>query len=550
MVGLERARHRQLREFSKGMTRRVGLAQALINDPDLIMLDEPTTGLDPIGTREMKDLILNLRDQGKTILLCSHQLADVQDVCDRVAILHQGELKELGRVDDLLKVQDVTEVHARGLSDAAKAEIAEVIRRHGGQLESIDNPTATMEDLFLNIVRESERPVPACTPVAPSTADATATARQTSRIGGRCRVMTLQPEDFWSFSEWLLRPGAFLESALLQGIALFLLAILLGLVARLYHLRRALWAGRGVLCGRQRAIRDLFTRDLPGTAPRRIMALARLAFKEAIRRRVLFVVGLFAGRLAAGRLVSGTQQRRPGAAVYQFCADGDELSDLAAGAVHQLLQPAGGYQKPHDLYDRHQTGAGDRDRCSGGSSALPPSAPCCWCPWGSPAISLSSRGLDHSHQVRGRGSWRQGRYEGETTYDQFHSHKFTIDAEGDGLTDFTRGHQHIVRRVETSEGDEFVVGPPIGNLRHAFPNTATVVFLNREGFRSTRGSTSDTSTAAVAMAREASPASSAGPWAAANRAWIHRRGQCCPPRSLTFDEITPATVSRWICRWR
>lgn len=159
LVGLERARHRQLREFSKGMTRRVGLAQALINDPDLVMLDEPTTGLDPIGTREMKDLILDLRAKGKTILLCSHQLADVQDVCDRVAILHQGELKELGRVDDLLKVQDVTEVHARGLSDAAKAEIVEVIRRHGGKLESIDNPTTTMEDLFLNIVRESdERP--------------------------------------------------------------------------------------------------------------------------------------------------------------------------------------------------------------------------------------------------------------------------------------------------------------------------------------------------------------------------------------------------------
>lgn len=156
LVGLQAAKHRQLREYSKGMTRRVGLAQALINDPDLILLDEPTTGLDPIGTREMKDLILGLRDQGKTILLCSHQLADVQDVCDRVAILHQGELKELGRVTDLLKVQDITEVHAGGLTEAAKQEIAEVIKRHGGDLKSIDNPTATMEDLFLNIVRESE----------------------------------------------------------------------------------------------------------------------------------------------------------------------------------------------------------------------------------------------------------------------------------------------------------------------------------------------------------------------------------------------------------
>ncbi len=156
MVGLQRARRRQLREYSKGMTRRVGLAQALINDPALVMLDEPTTGLDPIGTREMKDLILKLKDQGKTVLLCSHQLADVQDVCDRVAILHQGELKELGRVDELLKVRDVTEVHARGLSDAAKQEIADVIKRHGGTIDSMDNPTTTMEELFLNIVRESE----------------------------------------------------------------------------------------------------------------------------------------------------------------------------------------------------------------------------------------------------------------------------------------------------------------------------------------------------------------------------------------------------------
>lgn len=155
LVGLQGAKHRQLREYSKGMTRRVGLAQALINDPDLILLDEPTTGLDPLGTRDMKDLILSLRDQGKTVLLCSHQLADVQDVCDRVAILHQGELKELGRVADLLKVQDVTEIHTKRLSAEAEAEIKAIIERDGGTC-TIDNPTATMEDLFLNIVRESE----------------------------------------------------------------------------------------------------------------------------------------------------------------------------------------------------------------------------------------------------------------------------------------------------------------------------------------------------------------------------------------------------------
>ncbi len=155
-VGLKWARRRQLKEYSKGMTRRIGLAQALINDPELIVLDEPTTGLDPIGTREMKDMIIDLRAQGKTVLMCSHLLADVQDVCDRIAILYQGELKELGRVDRLLTVQDVTQIQARGLSDAAKREIRQVIERHGGELLRMDNPTTTLEDLFLNIVRDSE----------------------------------------------------------------------------------------------------------------------------------------------------------------------------------------------------------------------------------------------------------------------------------------------------------------------------------------------------------------------------------------------------------
>lgn len=155
-VKLQGARRRQLKEYSKGMTRRIGLAQALINDPELILLDEPTTGLDPIGTREMKDLILRLRDEGKTVLLCSHLLPDIQDVCDRIAILHQGELKELGRIDALLTVQNETEIRARGLSREAEEEIRKVIERHGGELVDMQNPTATLEELFLSIVRESE----------------------------------------------------------------------------------------------------------------------------------------------------------------------------------------------------------------------------------------------------------------------------------------------------------------------------------------------------------------------------------------------------------
>jgi ABC-2 type transport system ATP-binding protein len=156
LVGLERARKRQLKEYSKGMTRRIGLAQALINEPDLIVLDEPTSGLDPIGTREMKDMILRLKEQGKTVLMCSHLLADVQDVCDRIAILHQGELKELGRVDSLLTVADVTQIRARGVNQECIHEIQRVIERYAGQVVSIENPTTTLEELFLTIVRDSE----------------------------------------------------------------------------------------------------------------------------------------------------------------------------------------------------------------------------------------------------------------------------------------------------------------------------------------------------------------------------------------------------------
>src|SRR5712672_2004796 len=98
MVGLSADKKRILREYSKGMRQRIGLAQALINDPALVILDEPTSGLDPLGTRWMKDLIKDLRGKGKTVIMCSHRLEDVQDICDRIAILSEGELQELGSV--------------------------------------------------------------------------------------------------------------------------------------------------------------------------------------------------------------------------------------------------------------------------------------------------------------------------------------------------------------------------------------------------------------------------------------------------------------------
>src|SRR5262249_24587523 len=95
MVGLANDKKRILKEYSKGMRQRIGLAQALINDPDLVVLDEPTSGLDPISTRWMKDYILELRRKGKTILMCSHRLDDVQDICDRIAVLYDGVLQKL-----------------------------------------------------------------------------------------------------------------------------------------------------------------------------------------------------------------------------------------------------------------------------------------------------------------------------------------------------------------------------------------------------------------------------------------------------------------------
>src|SRR5205807_7650876 len=157
MVGLARDKKRILKEYSKGMRQRIGLAQALINDPEFIILDEPTSGLDPLGTKWMKDLIIDLRSQGKTVLLCSHRLDDVQDVCDRIAILHEGELQELGEVAVLLQDANRLEVQASGVSldGELRRELEEVLRRHGGKLERFGHPTTPLEELFLRIVEES-----------------------------------------------------------------------------------------------------------------------------------------------------------------------------------------------------------------------------------------------------------------------------------------------------------------------------------------------------------------------------------------------------------
>jgi len=154
MVGLEEARRRPLKEYSKGMARRIGLAQSLVSDPDLILVDEPTTGLDPIGTREVKHLIVTLKERGKTVLLSSHLLADVEDVCDRIAILHQGRLKVIGDVKELLKVLAVTQISLKHPDPTFGEQMKKEIEGRGGEVLAIDNPKERLETLFLKIIKD------------------------------------------------------------------------------------------------------------------------------------------------------------------------------------------------------------------------------------------------------------------------------------------------------------------------------------------------------------------------------------------------------------
>lgn len=157
IVGLSAERRRPIREYSKGMARRIGIAQALINDPELIILDEPTSGLDPIGNREVKNLILRLKARGKTILLCSHLLADVEDVCDRIAILYGGQVRKEGTVQDLLTRAQVTQISALELRDATVQKVIDLIRSEEGQKAvSVDHPMTRLETFFLQVIQEAQ----------------------------------------------------------------------------------------------------------------------------------------------------------------------------------------------------------------------------------------------------------------------------------------------------------------------------------------------------------------------------------------------------------
>jgi len=152
-VGLSAARDRPIGGYSKGMARRVGLAQALLNDPELIILDEPTSGLDPIGSREVKDLILSWKREGRTVLVSSHLLADMESVCDRIAILAGGRLRLTGTVGDLLTDRELYQVDVEGLDEAGRRELADFVEKRGARIDGVRHPRGRLEDLFLRVVR-------------------------------------------------------------------------------------------------------------------------------------------------------------------------------------------------------------------------------------------------------------------------------------------------------------------------------------------------------------------------------------------------------------
>lgn len=155
MVGLSGLGNRRIGTYSKGMMRRIGLAQALINDPDLLILDEPTSGMDPIGTRQIKDLLLELARRGKTILLCSHLLADVEDVCDRIGIMYGGKMQVEGPVRQLLQHRDELQILTGPLSPQTRREIEDLIRREGSWCK-LTNPVDRLETFFVNIITKAQ----------------------------------------------------------------------------------------------------------------------------------------------------------------------------------------------------------------------------------------------------------------------------------------------------------------------------------------------------------------------------------------------------------
>jgi len=151
------AGHRRLRTYSKGMLQRAGLAGALVGDPEILMLDEPTAGVDPAGSREIRDLILELKQRGKTVLFSSHLLEQVEDVADRVIILHRGQKLREGRLDELLTRRNEWEIKVEGLPENDRKEMRAWIEQRGGRVVGEGAPRERLEDYFLRSLPEEKK---------------------------------------------------------------------------------------------------------------------------------------------------------------------------------------------------------------------------------------------------------------------------------------------------------------------------------------------------------------------------------------------------------
>lgn len=156
-VGLRDFRKMRIRNFSKGMLQRVGLASSLINDPELLFLDEPTLGLDPIGTVEIQNFLRELNSQGKTIFLCSHLLTQVQDSCHRIAVIHKGRLIKMGKLEELLTVKDEIAVIVRGMAKTEREKLRDFVSQSGSEVVSISERKNSLRDLFIKIIDEERK---------------------------------------------------------------------------------------------------------------------------------------------------------------------------------------------------------------------------------------------------------------------------------------------------------------------------------------------------------------------------------------------------------
>ena len=157
MVSLEDARKRRVGAYSKGMLQRIGLAQALIHDPRLLILDEPTAGVDPVGSRMIRDLIVSLKERGVTVFLCSHLLEQVQEICDHVGIIFKGKIVKEGRLEDLIAIEDQTEVLIKNATPEMLNRIQEIIQNNSNsEFIRMGKPRTTLERLFLDEAKRSD----------------------------------------------------------------------------------------------------------------------------------------------------------------------------------------------------------------------------------------------------------------------------------------------------------------------------------------------------------------------------------------------------------